>query len=81
MNTLLDKIDDLSGTVLRDAAIDVYNAAGVSDKNRALAAYLAASGFAKLEDKGSTCAWARRATALDRAARSYAALQQSTCGS
>jgi serine/threonine-protein kinase len=81
LNTLLDKIDDLSGTMLRDAALDVYNTAGVSDKNRAMAAYLAASGFSKLDDMGNTCAWARRAVALDPASRSYAALQQSTCRS
>ncbi|HEY3279016.1 MAG TPA: serine/threonine-protein kinase [Gemmatimonadales bacterium] len=81
LDVLLDKVDDLSGAMLRDAALDIYNATGVSSKNKAMAAYLVATGFAKLSDQGRTCDWARAAVRLDAASRSYPALVQSACGS
>jgi hypothetical protein len=81
LNTLLDRIDDLSGTMLRDAALDIFNTEGVSNKDKALAAYLAATGWARLSDTSNMCAWARRAVNLDRATPAYGALQQQACGS
>ena len=81
LNSLVDQLDSLSGTALRNAALEIYYTIGVSDKDKALAAYLAANGYAKMDDVSSTCTWARRAVTLDRASRAYAALQQSTCGS
>ena len=81
LSTLLDKIDDLSGTTLRDAALGIYNSAGVSNKDKAMAAYLAATGFSRLSDQGKTCEWARHAVAWEPSSRSYNALQQSACGS
>jgi hypothetical protein len=81
LNTLFENIDDLSGGTLRDAALDIFNAPGVSNKDKAMAAYLVANGFSKLSDQGKTCEWAQRAVALERTSRSYNALQQSTCGS
>jgi len=80
LNTLLDRIDDLSGAMLRDAALDIFNAEGVSNKDKALAAYLAATGWAKMSDRDNTCAWALRAVNLDRSSPAYAALRQSACG-
>jgi hypothetical protein len=81
LNTLFEKIDDMSGGMLRDAALDIFNAAGVSTKDKAMAAYLVATGFSKLSDQSQTCAWARRAVSLESSSRPYNALQQSTCGS
>ena len=81
LGALFDRIDDLSGTSLRNAALDIYNADGVSNKDKALAAYLTANGWAKLDDTTNTCVWARRAVNLDRSSRAYAALRQSACGS
>ena len=81
LNTLFDKIDDLSGGMLRDAALDIYNAAGVSSKDKAMAAYLAATGFSKLSDQAKTCEWARHAVRWEPSSRPYNALQQSACGS
>ena len=80
LNALFDHIDDLNGTGLRDAALDIFNTEGISNTNKAFAAYLAANGWSKLDDRGNTCAWARRAVTLDRSSRAYAALQQSACG-
>jgi hypothetical protein len=81
LNTLFDKIDDLSGGMLRDAALDIFNAAGVSSKDKAMAAYLVATGFSKLSDQNKTCEWARRAVTLESSRGAYNALQQSACGS
>jgi hypothetical protein len=80
LNTLLKRIDDLSGARLRDAALDIFNLEGVSNNNKALAAYLAATGWLKMSDSDNTCGWARRAVNLDRSSRAYAALQQAACG-
>ena len=81
LDALFGRIDDLSGTSLRNAALDIYNADGVSDKDKALAAYLTANGWAKLDDTTNTCVWAQRAVNLDRNSRAYAALRQSACRS
>jgi serine/threonine-protein kinase len=81
LDVLFERIDDLSGTTLRNAALDIFNTAGVSDKDKALAAYLTANGWAKLDDTTNTCVWAQRAVTLDRDSRAYAALRQSVCGS
>jgi len=81
LNALLDNIDDLSGPALRDAALGIYNTPGVSTKDSAMAAYLTANGFAKLDDRATTCDWARRAARLEPSSQAYNALKSSTCGS
>ena len=81
INGMFDRIDEVSGAMLRDASLDIYNAAGLSAATRAMAAYLAANGFAKLEDRAKTCDWARRAADLAPEARAYTALRQEACGS
>jgi eukaryotic-like serine/threonine-protein kinase len=78
LNTLFERLDAINGPTLRNAAIEIYFTDGVSDRNKALAAYLAAQGFAKMDSTASTCTWARRAVSLDTTSRAYAALQQ-TC--
>jgi hypothetical protein len=79
LDALFDKIDDLSGGMLRDAARDIYNAAGMSDQNRAMAAYLTANGFAKLDDRTRMCDWAQLAVGLAPQSQPYRALQQEAC--
>ena len=81
LNALLDNIDELTGPVLRDAALSIYNTPGVSTKDSAMAAYLTANGFSKLNDQATTCDWARRAARLEPSSRAYNALKSSTCGS
>src|SRR6266516_1290919 len=69
LNVLLDKIDDLSGGTLRDAALDIYNTAGVANKDKAMDAYLVATGFSKLSDQTKTCEWARHAVQWEPSSR------------
>src|SRR5881394_2260106 len=77
LNVLLDRLDAITGPALRNAASEIYFTDGVSDKNKALAAYLVAYGFGKMDSTANTCTWARRAVSLDSSSRAYAALQQS----
>lgn len=79
LNNWFDRLDDIDGAVLRDSAKDVFNSPGVAAKDRALAAYLVANAYAKLDDRGQGCRWARQATSLDPGVRSYPALVQSLC--
>ena len=79
LNGWFDRIDDLSGALLRDSAQAVFDTPGVAAKDRALAAYLVANAYAKLDQRSRGCDWARRAASLDGGARSYPALVQSLC--
>ena len=79
LNAWFDKIDDMDGATLRDSAKAVYALAGVTPPDRALAAYLVANAYAKLDDRTQGCEWARRAATIDPATRSYPALVQSLC--
>jgi eukaryotic-like serine/threonine-protein kinase len=81
LNDWFDRIDALDGVTLRDSATAAFNTPGVSAKNRALAAYLVANAYAKLEARAQGCEWARRAASLDGAVRSYPVLVQSLCQS
>ena len=79
MNDWFDRIDNLTGAMLRDSAKAVFDAPGVVPKDRALAAYLVANAYAKLDQRSPGCEWARRAVSLDASVRSYLALVQSLC--
>jgi len=81
LNDWFDRIDALDGVTLRDSARAVFDTPGVTAKDRALAAYLVANAYAKLDDRAGGCEWARRAAGLDAAVRSYPALVQSLCQS
>lgn len=79
LNGWVDRIDDMDGATLRDSAKAIYALTGVATPDRALAAYLVANAYAKLDDREQGCDWARRAATLDPSTRSYAALVQSLC--
>jgi serine/threonine-protein kinase len=79
LNGWFDRIDNLDGATLRDSAQAVFDSPGVASTDRALAAYLIANAYAKLDDRARGCEWSRRATSLDPGVRSYAALVQSLC--
>jgi serine/threonine-protein kinase len=79
LNDLFDRIDALDGATLRDSARALFDMPGVSARDRALAAYLVANAYAKLDDRVQGCQWARRAAGLDAGVRSYPALVHSLC--
>jgi hypothetical protein len=71
LDALLSDVDRNPAAV-RDSALILYNAATVATTDRALAAFIAASAFAKLGDRQQYCAWVTRAKTLDSATPSYA---------
>ncbi len=76
----VDSMDSMKPTALRDSARRVFNTPGVEPKDRALAAYLVATAYAKLENRDQSCVWARRAASLANE-RSYGRLTQDVCRS
>jgi serine/threonine-protein kinase len=81
LNDWFDRIDDIPGAALRDSARAVFDTPGLGATDRALAAYLVANAYAKLEQRAAGCEWARRAAGLDAGVRSYQVLARSLCGS
>ena len=79
LNEWFDGIDTLDGTTLRTLAKPVFDSPGVARADRALAAYLVANAYAKLDDRSGGCEWARRAVSLDAGVRSYGVLVRSLC--
>ncbi len=72
-----DALDALLGAVdgnptgVRDSALILYNASTVANTDRALAAFIIANAFGKLNDKTQYCSWMSRAKTLDAATPSY----------
>ncbi len=79
VNRWSNELDSLDGATLRDSATAVFYTPGVRPKDRALAAYLAATAYTKLERRTEGCQWARRADSADSGNRAYHALAQSLC--
>ena len=80
LNDWFDRIDEIPGAALRDSARAVFDTPGASGADRALAAYLVANAYAKLDQRSAGCEWARRAAGFDPNVRSYRVLAQSLCG-
>jgi len=82
LDALFMGLDDhtLQAALVRDSALKFYAAAGVTEKDRGFAAYVAANAFAALEDRPRALEWARKAVIHDPASRAYPALVQSLSG-
>ncbi len=64
-------LNQSNAAAIRDTATAYYNAIGISDRDRATAAYVTANAFSSLDDRLSALEWARRALQLDPNNRSY----------
>ena len=62
-------------TAIRDTAIAYYNAVGISDRDKATAAYTAASAYQDLGDRLNGLDWVNRALRLDPGNESFVALK------
>ncbi|HUK62665.1 MAG TPA: serine/threonine-protein kinase, partial [Dongiaceae bacterium] len=58
LNDWFDRIDDIPGAALRDSARAVFDTPGLGATDRALAAYLMANAYAKLDQRAQGCEWA-----------------------
>jgi len=65
------EINQSNAAAIRDTATAYYNAIGISDGDRATAAYVTANAFASLDDRLSALEWARLALQLDPNNQSY----------
>jgi hypothetical protein len=70
LDALLGEIDG-NPTGVRDSALILYNASIIANTDRALAAFIIANAFGKLNDKTQYCSWMSRAKTLDGATPSY----------
>jgi hypothetical protein len=68
---LLMELNQSNAAAVKDTATAYYNATGISDRDRATAAYVTANAFSSLDDRLSALDWARRALQLDPNNRSY----------
>jgi serine/threonine-protein kinase len=70
---MLFRLDDAGNdhAAVRDTAVAYYNAFGMSDKDKATAAYVAAIAFSKSNDRVSALDWARRAVTEDPGSTAY----------
>ncbi len=75
-------LDDhtLQPALVRDSALKFYRAAGVAEKDRGFAAYVAANAFAALEDRTRALEWARKGVTHDPANRAYQQLVRDLSG-
>jgi Protein kinase domain len=89
LNDLFDSFDakSISANATRDSAQHIYDASGISISDKAMAAYVLSSAYARLDDeqpgKGfrtSALRWAREAASLAPGNRAYQALVVSLSG-
>ncbi len=80
LDDLFDRLDPEGhtpgnvATAIRDTALAYYNAAGISQKDQAFAAYLVASGEGALGNMTTALTWAQTAVRLEPGNRGYKAL-------
>ena len=81
VDDLFDKFRNkvLAAATIRDSALDIYRAPGVRPKDRAFAAYVASNAYARLDDRGKACQYARESARLDPDNHPYQVLQNSLC--
>jgi serine/threonine-protein kinase len=77
---LVGNLDDktLDARTVRDSALAIHDAAGITAKDKALAAYVIANAYATLNDKAAGCRWAQTAARIEQA-QEYTVLVQSLC--
>ena len=77
---LVEKLDEktLDARTVRDSALAIHDAAGITAKDKALAAYVIANAYANLNDKAAGCRWAQTAARIEQA-QEYTVLVQSLC--
>ena len=62
---VLEDDPNANASAIRDTVRAYYDASGITDSDKALAAYVTANAFAKLDDRSTALEWARRALQLE----------------
>jgi hypothetical protein len=71
---MMNKLNASNASWIRDSALKFYNAAGISQKDKAYAAFVAGNAFFNLHDRVQGCQWARTALQLDPTSTAYSGL-------
>ena len=69
--TRLEKISAANAAGIRDTALAFFNSPGISQKDKAFAAYGAGTAYAALGNKSDALDWAQQAVVLDGNSRAY----------
>jgi len=78
LDSLLDVVDSRTAMVL-DSATHIFNAPGLSVKDKAMAAFVIANAHWSNKDRSGGCRWVRTATDLDPSVQTYATMAQTQC--
>jgi len=73
-NLFLNRLEPRTARMVRDSALDIFNAPGLAPKDKAYAAFIVGKAYFQppANDRTNGCEWVRRATDLDPADTSYA---------
>ena len=69
-----ERLDSTTAAAVRDSALKFYKAAGISEKDKAYAAFVAGQAFFQLKERATGCSYIRIANNLDPGDHSYATL-------
>ena len=78
---MMSKLSPGTAPWVRDSALKFFNAPGISQKDKAYAAYVVGNAWWNLEDRGKGCEWVRRAIQLDPSASAYTGMASQCQGS
>jgi hypothetical protein len=79
LNLLLDSIDVYPATMVQDSAQTLFSATGITARDKAMAAFVIANTYFKLNDRTRGCDWVRQASRLAPSDPSYARFVQTQC--
>jgi hypothetical protein len=79
LNQLLDSIDTYPTSMVRDSARALYDAAGITANDKALAAFVIANTYFKAADRPQGCSWVQRASTLNPSSSAYSRFVREQC--
>jgi serine/threonine-protein kinase len=65
LNDLMDSLDVYPNKMIRDSATALFNARGISARNRAMAAFVIGNTYFQVQNRTTGCDWVRRASTID----------------
>ena len=75
----IEKLDTTTATMVRDSAFKFYRARGISEKDKAYAAFVVGQAYFNLKDRATGCRYIREANEIDPGDRIYARLASEQC--
>ena len=75
----IEKLDSTTAAMVRDSALKFYTARGISEKDKAYAAFVVGQAYFNLKDRATGCGYIRTASGLDPGDRTYARLASEQC--